>query len=133
MNFIVKSGSVTDDIKNYTTRVGVSGYRCYHNYQHIKNVLDDYHKQHHIDLLISGGCLGVDVLAEKWADENNVPKKILLPNLKFGKRGYFLRDEAIVEMSTYLIAFPSKNGKGTQLTMKIAVQKGIEVMENKID
>ena len=36
--------------------------------------------------IISGGAKGIDTLAEKYADENNIPKLIIKPEYaKYGK------------------------------------------------
>lgn len=111
------------DLTEFRTRLGVVGYRDYHDYQHIKKELDYFNSRRKIDLIVSGGCSGVDTLGERWADENNVPKKILKPDLSHGKRGYAIRDQLIVDSSTHLIAFPSIKGTGTQLTIEMAKKK----------
>lgn len=124
-NYYIKEGSISDDYKNYKTRMAVIGYRYYNNYEHIKKELDDFVKKSGkpIDLIVSGGCIGVDLLGERYAKENNIPILIFSPNLSFGKKGYALRDQEIVNHSTHMIAFPSRQGKGTQITIQMAKQK----------
>lgn len=126
--------STDQDISEFKTRLGVVGYRDYHDYQHIKKELDYFNSRRKIDLVVSGGCSGVDSLGERWADENDIPKKILLPDLKHGKRGYAMRDQKIVDSSTHLIAFPSIKGTGTQLTIEMAKKKeGLKLKVVQID
>jgi hypothetical protein len=108
---------------SYRTRLGVIGYRNFNNYERIKKELDYFHSKRKIDLIVSGGCKGVDKLGERWADENGIPKKILYPNKSLGNRGYAIRDQQIVDSSTHLMAFPSKYGTGTQLTLEMAKKK----------
>lgn len=124
-NYYKKEGSIKDSYENYKTRMAVIGYRYYNNYEHIKKELDDFVEKSGkpIDLIVSGGCVGVDLLAERYAKENNIPVLIFLPNLSFGKRGYAIRDQEIVNHSTHMIAFPSKQGKGTQITIQMAQKK----------
>lgn len=121
--YVLKKGSISDDFTNYKRRMAVVGYRNYHDYEHIKKELDYFQSKVKINLIVSGGCTGVDTLAERWADENNVPKLILLPNKSLGKKSYVLRDQEIVNHCTHMIAFPSTNGKGTQITISMAKKK----------
>lgn len=125
-----------DDIDytlNHKTRVGVVGYRYYNNYEIVKNVLDQFNSNKPIDLIISGGCVGVDTLAERYAKEHNIPIKIFLPNLNYGIKGFAIRDQQIVNLATDIIAFPSHKGKGTQITINMAQKKSINTQVHYID
>lgn len=124
-NYILKTGSIADDISNYEIRMAVVGYRGYMDYAHIKRELDEFQQNNNckINLIVSGGCKGVDMLGEKWADENNVPKLILMPTKGYGNRRFALRDQEIVNACTHMLAFPSNQGKGTQLTIGMARKK----------
>lgn len=113
-------------ILNYQTRVGIVGYRYYNNYERVKEELDKFNSECKIDLIVSGGCIGVDTLGERWADENNIPKIIFHPNINLGASRFRIRDQKIVDVSSHLIAFPSNKGKGTQMTMRMADKKGID-------
>ena len=124
--YILKQGSTEQDLSNFKVRMGVVGYRGYHNYAHIKKELDELQSanpDNQIDLIVSGGCTGVDLLGERWADENNIPKLILLPVKTLGKRSFAIRDQEIVNSSTHMLAFPSVLGKGTQITINMAQRK----------
>jgi len=123
--YTLKEGSIDNDPSEFKVRMGVVGYRNYNNYEHIKKELDDFQSKskNKIDLIVSGGCTGVDTLAERWADENNIPKLILLPIKTLGKKSFILRDQEIVNFSTHMIAFPSILGKGTQNTITMAKKR----------
>ncbi|VBB18739.1 hypothetical protein YASMINEVIRUS_1271 [Yasminevirus sp. GU-2018] len=125
--YILQGDSTTEPNESFRTRMAVVGYRNYNDYDHIKRELDFFNSKRKIDLIVSGGCTGVDTLAERWADENNVPKKILLPIKALGKRSYALRDHGIVDHSTHMIAFPSDQGRGTQITIEMAKKKNIKL------
>jgi len=120
--YILKPGSTNQDLSDFKVRMGVVGYRGYYDYDHIKRELDTFQikADSKIDLIVSGGCTGVDTLGERWADENNIPKLILLPIKSLGKRSYAIRDQEIVNCSTHMMAFPSDLGKGTQITIEMA-------------
>jgi hypothetical protein len=120
--YILKDGSTEQELSDFKVRMGVVGYRNYNDYDHIKRELDTFQTKadSKIDLIVSGGCTGVDTLAERWADENNIPKLILLPIKKLGKRSFAIRDQEIVNSSTHMMAFPSTRGKGTQITIGMA-------------
>src|SRR5579872_648734 len=70
--YTLKEGSIDNDPSEFKVRMGVVGYRNYNNYEHIKKELDDFQSKskNKIDLIVSGGCTGVDTLAERWADED---------------------------------------------------------------
>ena len=131
--YILQGDSSTYPDESFRTRMAVVGYRNYNDYDHIKRELDFFNSKRKIDLIVSGGCTGVDTLAERWADENDVPKKILLPIKTLGKRSYALRDQGIVDHSTHMIAFPSNQGKGTQITIEMARKKNIKLRVVNID
>ena len=71
-----------------------------------------------ITLLISGGAKGIDTLAERWADENNVPKMIFKPDYqKYGKFAPLIRNEKIVNGADVIIAIWDGKSHGTKYTI----------------
>ena len=57
--------------------------------------------------IISGGAKGVDTMAEEFAIENGVPFKKFIPQWDFyGKAAGPIRNRAITECATHLLAFP---------------------------
>jgi hypothetical protein len=77
-----------------------------------------------IDLIVSGGCKGADILGERFAKENHIKTLILKPDWKkYGKSAGFRRNQDIITAATHVIAFPSKTGLGTQHSIKLA-EKG---------
>jgi predicted Rossmann fold nucleotide-binding protein DprA/Smf involved in DNA uptake len=63
-------------------KVAVIGGRDFKDYELVKKTLSKLT----ITVIVSGGALGADLLAERYADENNIPKKIFLPDWKtYGK------------------------------------------------
>jgi len=79
-----------------------------------------------IKQIISGGCIGVDTLPEKYAAEYNLtmiikqPDWKMYPSNKYAFKAYLERDKQIASECDYMIAFPSSKGNGTQYTMQYA-------------
>jgi len=82
-------------------------------------------------LFISGGCSGADLLAEKYANEYNIPIKVYYANWsKYGRAaGPIRNDEMLKENPNLVIAFHShlEQSKGTADTIKKALAKNIPV------
>lgn len=71
--------------------------------------------------VISGGARGADSLAEAYADINNLPKTIILPDWdRFGRSAGFIRNKLIVNASEQVIAFWDGYSKGTADTIMYA-------------
>lgn len=69
--------------------------------------------------IVSGGAVGADTLARNFAKENNIDLIEFLPDYnKHGRIAPLLRNTQIVDCCTHSIAFPSKNGSGTQDTIR---------------
>ena len=73
-------------------------------------------------------------MAEQWALMYGVKTLIFKPEWdKYGKAAGPKRNVLIIENADYLIAFPSKTGKGTQNSIKLAQEKRIAISINYID
>jgi len=78
------------------------------------------------DLLVSGGCRGVDQSCERWAHSKQIPVDTKLPDYKtYGKGAPLVRNQEIVDRATHLIAFPIPESRGTFHTLELAQKKGI--------
>ena len=77
-------------------------------------------------LIISGGAVGVDTLAEKYADAHGIKKMILLPNYElYGKSAPLIRDRLIVDNADVVIAFWDGESRGTAYTISYAKQRKV--------
>lgn len=106
--------------------LGIVGSRSFHNYDFLKEKVNDFINEidEEITTIVSGGASGVDRLAEKFAKENNLKLMVFHAEWeKYGRGAGPIRNIKIVENSDYIIAFPSKNGRGTQDTIKKAEKK----------
>ena len=74
-------------------KVAVIGSRSFNDYERLKDTLSKID----VSLLVSGGANGADKLGEQYANENNIPTKIFLPDWeKHGKAAGFLRNTDII-------------------------------------
>jgi len=69
--------------------------------------------------IISGGANGADLLAEKWAIDNQIKLTIIKPNWSlYGKGAGIKRNEKIINDCNYCIAFWDGKSKGTLSSIK---------------
>lgn len=79
--------------------------------------------------IISGGATGADNLAERYANDYNIPLKVFKPDWsKYGRSAGAIRNHEIVENSDVVIAFRVNNSPGTTITINLASNKGITVI-----
>ena len=91
-------------------KVAVIGSRTFNNYELLKQTLSKLE----ISLLVSGGSKGADSLGEQYANANNIPTKIFLPDWnKHGKSAGMLRNTDIINEAEIVVAFWDQNSKGT--------------------
>ena len=81
--------------------------------------------------VVSSGATGADALAERFANENGLPKKIFLPKFKlepnvgYHPGHYHQRNRQMVEYADEVLAFmPTKGSRGTQSTISYAQKMG---------
>ncbi len=105
-------------------RVIVAGSRTINNYNTIKECLDKLIEKD--DVIISGHAKGVDSLVERYAKENNIKLEIIKADWDtYGKRAGYLRNLAMAEIATHLVAFWDGKSRGTKHMINIAKMKDI--------
>lgn len=78
------------------------------------------------DLIISGGAIGVDKLAEEYADKKGIKKLILYPDYElYGKSAPLIRDKLIVDHADLVIAVWDGVSSGTEFTISYAKRRGV--------
>lgn len=87
------------------------------------------------DIVVSGGCKGVDLWAENRAKQRGMQTKIFLPRIEGIRNKYHLinayykRNQKIAEECDTLVAFPAADRKGgTEYTIKVATKLGKQVI-----
>ncbi len=77
-------------------------------------------------LIISGGAVGVDTLAEKYADRNGIEKLIIYPEYDiYGRSAPLVRDRLIVDRADLVIAFWDGESRGTEYTISYAKRRKV--------
>lgn len=104
--------------------LGIVGSRSFGDYDLLKKEILNLYSIDSIKCIVSGGANGADKLAEKFADEYKLEKKIFLPDWnKYGKKAGYIRNKQIVESSDKLIAFWDNKSPGTKITIDLAKNK----------
>jgi len=95
-------------------KVAVVGGRDFTDKTNMFFILDIYVEKHGISQIISGGAKGADTLAKSYAESRGIPFLEFPAEWdKYGKSAGYIRNEDIVRASDVVIAFPTKNSKGT--------------------
>lgn len=106
-------------------KVAVIGSRSFNDYEKLKDTLSKID----VSLLVSGGANGADKLGEQYANENNIPTKIFLPDWKkHGKAAGFLRNTDIINEAELVVAFWDQQSNGTRDSIQKAEKQGKKVM-----
>lgn len=94
-------------------KVAIIGSRGFNDYELLKSRLLEHVKV--IECIISGGAKGADSLAERFAQEYNIPTKIFLPDWKqFGRSAGIVRNKEIVKEADLCFIFWDGESKGTK-------------------
>ena len=107
---------------NNKFKIAIIGSRKYNNYYKIEKeffkLLDDLKLIKEDILIVSGGAKGVDSIAQQIARNHGIPILIFYPDyIKYGKRAPLVRNLQIIENSDFILAFPTKDSKGTRFTI----------------
>lgn len=116
-------------------RLAVSGWRGMTDANVFAQAVQDFVLDYGLpSVIITGGARGADALAEAWARKQGVPLRVLKPVYvdDNDRLAPLRRNDAIVALCTHLLAFPSKQGSGTQYTIGKARAAGKVVVEIKL-
>ncbi len=69
-------------------------------------------------LIIAGGARGIDTLAERYADENQISKLILRPQYsRYGKAAPLKRNEQMIDLADAILVVWDGKSKGSHHTI----------------
>jgi hypothetical protein len=116
----------------------ICGNSKFYDYSWLENQLDLWVKQHaYPDMIILGGASGVDFLAERWADNNNIRLAVYNEAWSSPRPNSVTdsgRPEAIASLAkemlnhaTHMLAFPGPESVWTKKMMEIGVQMNVPV------
>lgn len=106
--------------------VAIVGSRKYTNYVMIESTLDALNLTP--SCIVSGGAVGMDKLAEQYARNKGIPFKVYLPDWKqFGNKAGLMRNTDIVNCADVVVAFPTRDSRGTYDSINKARKRRIQV------
>ncbi len=112
-------------------KLAIVGSRGFTDYDMFKKRVQEVEKlDGKITEIISGGASGADTLAERYADEFNIPKDIKYAEWeKHGRVAGFIRNTEIVKACDNILVFWDGKSKGTKDTLEKAhdAQKPLRV------
>ena len=112
-------------------RVIIAGGRDYHNYDTLLEAIEEAKFQ--IDVVVSGGAIGVDALGERYASEMNLPLAIFQADWQtHGRAAGPIRNRKMSENADALIALWDGQSKGTKNMIETATKKGLLVYVKRI-
>lgn len=112
-------------------RIAVVGSRVFNDWVLLNQVLEKFIEPE--DVIISGGAVGADSMAQRWAKQNGRTIVIHYPNyMLHGKGAAFVRNRKIAEDAEIVLAFYAKGRfrlGGTFNTVRFAEELGKELHE----
>ena len=120
-------------MKNNIAKIIVAGSRNFNNYNLLETKLDkilnNLSEINDIEI-VSGGAIGADTLAEKYAKNNNYKLSIFPANwIQYGKKAGYLRNKQMADYvgkDGYLVAFWDGRSRGTKMMIDIAKDMNIK-------
>jgi len=107
-------------------KVIIAGSRDFHDYDVVLKAIKE--SQFNISEVVSGMASGVDQLAIRYAQENNLPLHEYWAEWEFyGKSAGPIRNRLMAKNADALIAIHSKDSKGTKNMIETALKEGLRV------
>ena len=78
-----------------------------------------------VTLIITGGAMGIDAIAERYADKRGISKLVLRPQYKlYGKGAPLRRNEKMVELCDMALVIWDGVSRGAKYTIECAKRMG---------
>lgn len=97
-------------------KLAIVGSRTFNDYEVFKTIVENFmkYKNYQLNSIISGGCRGVDRLAERYSIENHIDLITFKPEWRrFGKQVGIIRNHDIIKSCDVCIAFHDGVSHGT--------------------
>jgi uncharacterized protein YeaO (DUF488 family) len=119
--WLKENGFDSKELSGKNKNIAIIGSRTFDNYPLLKKIMDRLIFKYENVTIISGHANGADKLAEQYAKENNLDKKIFLADWgKYGKNAGYIRNHTIWENSDLGVAFWDGESKGTKHSFEIS-------------
>ena len=112
-------------------KITIGGCRDYSDYSQFKEFVDEYIEQLNTEeiIIISGHCSGVDMMAERYAEEKGLKTEIFPADWKrYGRAAGPVRNKTMVDNCDRVIAFWDNKSRGTASLIKYAEKMGKEIV-----
>lgn len=107
-------------------KIAVIGSRTFFDKDLLYSTLDKYRDK--IELIVSGGAVGADSLAQDYAKDRGLPILIIYPEWyksgEFDKGAGFKRNIEIIKLSSHVVAFWDGKSNGTRHSLLVAKKEG---------
>ncbi len=81
------------------------------------------------DVIISGGAIGIDTLAERYADAHGLEKIIIRPQYeRYGRRAPLVRNDEMIALADTVLVIWDGASHGSKYTIDHARRAGKEVI-----
>ena len=98
--------------------LAISGSRDFHNYDKFEKIMLNFLSDKKTNKIITGCANGTDKMARVFAKKYDIQLIVHTADWSLGLKAGPIRNKKIIDDANYLIAFPSKTGKGTQSCQK---------------
>lgn len=108
-------------------KILVAGSRKINNQEFVFRILDKHLKKYtsSIESIITGGAIGVDRLAMRWAKLRGFEYETYYPEFeKYGKKAPIIRNKIMVHFADIVIVIWDGKSKGSLSTINFAKKKG---------
>lgn len=106
-------------------KILITGSRKTTNVNFIFDILNkEIDKRDTSNIIIHGGAIGTDSIAEAWCKHNNVKSIIVRPIFESKKEYYLYRNCEMISMCDKVLAFPAEQSVGTYFTIRYARARG---------
>jgi hypothetical protein len=94
----------------------------------LRRYLSSLHGKSPIDLMIEGGALGADRIAQLWARRNKIPGRTYFADWNtHGKSAGFIRNKQMLTEGKPDLVVAAPGGNGTANMCRLAEEDGVEV------
>ena len=102
-------------VEEITMKLIISGSRTFDNYELLCEIADRVHNNvEEVTEVVCGGAKGADSLGKRWAEEHDIPVKLMPAKWSEGKSAVPARNKAMAEYGESLLAFWDGESPGTK-------------------
>jgi hypothetical protein len=104
-------------------KLAIIGSRSFDDYEYFQSIIKQEFEAKPIELIISGETEGTGKLGERYAVENNIPKRTIYSEwAKYGKNASIMQSIDIVKTSDIILAFWDGQSSETKQSIDQAIR-----------